>query len=126
MSLDGVPNSYRYGDSAEALDFWRVIDVEPNQRLELRAEMKLPGDAMLCFEVGANDDRAESCTLIQTARFKPRGLAGLAYWYAVMPLHGLVFEGMLKGIQRAAERVAHASRLREDSGIQVGNSPRSN
>jgi hypothetical protein len=87
--------------------------------------MKLPGDATLSFEVEAPEDRTESCTLIQTARFKPKGLMGLAYWYAVMPLHGLVFEGMLQGIRRAAERVAHASRLREDSVIHVGNSPRS-
>jgi hypothetical protein len=116
------PEHLTYG---EALDFWRVTDVEPNQRLELRAEMKLPGDAMLSFEVGANEDRAESCTLIQTARFKPKGLWGLAYWYAVVPLHGLVFEGMLHGIRRAAERVAHASGLREEQGIHVGNSPRS-
>jgi hypothetical protein len=102
-----------------------VTDVEPDQRLELRAEMKLPGDALLSFEVVPNDDRTESSTLIQTARFKPKGLMGLAYWYAVLPLHGLVFDGMLKGIRRTAERVAHSSRRPEDSGIHVGNSPRS-
>jgi hypothetical protein len=87
--------------------------------------MKLPGDAMLSFEVVPNDDRTESCTLIQTARFKPKGLMGLVYWYAVMPLHGIVFQGMLKGIRRAAERVAHASGLREESAIHVGKSPKS-
>jgi hypothetical protein len=41
--------------------------------------------------------------VVQTARFKPRGLLGLAYWYAVLPLHSIVFSGMLKGIRRAAE-----------------------
>jgi uncharacterized protein YbjT (DUF2867 family) len=116
------PEHLAYG---EALDFWRVTGVEPNHRLELRAEMKLPGDAMLSFEVVPNDDRTESCTLIQTARFKPKGLMGLVYWYAVMPLHGIVFQGMLKGIRRAAERVAHASGLREESAIHVGKSPKS-
>jgi hypothetical protein len=116
------PEHLAYG---EALDFWRVTDVEPNRRLGLRAEMKLPGDAMLSFEIVPNDDRTESSTLTQTARFKPKGLMGLAYWYAVMPLHGLVFEGMLQGIRRAAERVAHAPRLREDSAIHFGNVPRS-
>ena len=46
--------------------------------------------------------------LTQTARFKPRGLMGLAYWYAVMPLHGLVFDSMLRGIRHAAERIPGA------------------
>lgn len=90
----------------EALDFWRVTAVEPNRRLELRAEMKLPGEALLSFEVHPDARDAAKCTLIQTARFKPRGLIGLAYWYAVLPLHGLVFNGMLNGIRRAAEQAA--------------------
>ncbi len=97
------PARLAYGD---ALDFWRVTGVEAPRRLELRAEMKLPGEALLSFEIRPNDRAAASCTLIQTARFKPRGLSGLAYWYAVMPLHGVVFNGMLQGIRRAAERVA--------------------
>lgn len=92
----------------EALDFWRVTAVEPNRRLELRAEMKLPGEALLSFEVHPDARDAAKCTLIQTARFKPRGLVGLAYWYAVLPLHGLVFRGMLDGIQRAAEQGARS------------------
>ena len=67
--------------------------------------MKLPGEASLEFRIRPQ----EGCegtgkelwsTLLQTARFKPRGLAGLVYWYAVLPLHGLVFQGMLKGIRR--------------------------
>jgi hypothetical protein len=66
--------------------------------------MKLPGEAMLSFEVRPGDAHNGGCTLIQTARFKPQGLLGFAYWYAVMPLHGLVFDGMLRGIRRAAER----------------------
>ncbi|GMU22040.1 MAG: NAD-dependent dehydratase [Phycisphaerae bacterium] len=86
-----------------ALDFWRVTGIELNRRLELRAEMKLPGDAALEFEIQPDPDEDRRCTLIQTARFKPRGLLGLAYWYAVLPLHNIVFSGMLKGIRRAAE-----------------------
>ncbi len=97
------PARLAYGD---ALDFWRVTGVEAPRRLELRAEMKLPGEALLSFEIRPNDPAASRCALIQTARFKPRGLSGLAYWYAVMPLHGVVFNGMLQGIRRAAERVA--------------------
>lgn len=92
------PRSVGYG---EALDFWRVTDVVPDRRLELRAEMKLPGEATLEFDIRPTDSGAE---LIQTARFKPRGLFGLLYWYAVLPLHGIVFKGMLGGIRRAAER----------------------
>ena len=63
--------------------------------------MKLPGVAELAFDVeplGPSRVR-----LLQTARFAPRGLFGLAYWYAVLPLHLVVFRGMLNGIRRAAE-----------------------
>ncbi len=88
----------RYGES---LDFWRVTGVERGRLLELRAEMKLPGVATLCFEIEPIDN--ERSRLRQTARFKPKGLLGLAYWYAVVPLHHIVFRGMLRGIARAAE-----------------------
>lgn len=87
----------------EALDFWRVTGVEPDRRLELRAEMKLPGVAQLSFRIEPLNGEATKCRLIQTARFKPRGLFGILYWYAVLPLHGIVFSGMLQGIRRAAE-----------------------
>lgn len=102
------PIRLAYGD---ALDFWRVTDIDPPRRLGLRAEMKLPGVAMLEFEVIPDDPAAAStsphrCTLIQTARFRPRGLAGLLYWYAVLPMHGYVFRGMLSGIRTAAERTS--------------------
>ena len=100
------PERVSYG---EALDFWRVTGIESNRRLELRAEMKLPGEAALEFEIRPHREDPARCTVIQTARFKPRGLMGLAYWYAVLPLHGIVFSGMLKGIRRAAEVVGRAT-----------------
>lgn len=84
----------------DAIDFWRVVGVRQNELLKLRAEMKLPGDAFLQFEVTPLNHKRSK--LIQTARFRPRGLAGLAYWYAVWPLHNWVFSGMLKGLMRAA------------------------
>jgi len=89
----------------EALDFWRVIGVEVDRSLRLRAEMKLPGEAVLEFEIQKADaDGSNPRTrLTQTARFRPRGLLGLTYWYSVLPLHGIVFSGMLQGIRRAAE-----------------------
>jgi hypothetical protein len=92
------PDKLAFG---EAVDFWRVTGFEDRRRLELRAEMRLPGEATLTIEVAPTADAG--CTVTQTARFKPRGLAGLAYWYAVAPLHGVVFRGMLSGIRRAAE-----------------------
>ncbi|MFN7953711.1 MAG: SDR family oxidoreductase [bacterium] len=92
------PETVAYG---EALDFWRVTDSIADRRLELRAEMKLPGEASLEFAIEPDgDDRS---ILTQTARFKPRGLGGLVYWYAVAPLHGIVFAGMLDGIRAHAE-----------------------
>ena len=85
----------------DALDFWRVADVEQPKRLLLSAEMKLPGKAVLFFRLRELEDgRSE---LDQIAHFLPRGLLGLLYWYAVTPLHGYVFNGMLRGIAKAAD-----------------------
>jgi len=95
------PEVVRYG---EALDFWRVVGYVANRRLSLRAEMKLPGEALL--EFGIEPDGPEACRLRQTALFQPRGLFGLLYWYAVSPLHDIVFQGMLRGIEREATRIA--------------------
>jgi hypothetical protein len=81
------------------LDFWRVEAYEPDRLLRLRAEMRLPGRAWLQFEVDG-DEHASS--IRQTAIFDPVGLAGLLYWYGLLPLHGMVFAGMLDGIARAA------------------------
>lgn len=91
------PESVEFGES---LDFWRVIDVKPAERLALLAEMKLPGEATLTFDIEPTGDRTR---LVMTARFRPKGLLGLAYWYAVLPLHHFVFGGMLRGMKRAAE-----------------------
>jgi uncharacterized protein YbjT (DUF2867 family) len=96
----------------EALDFWRVTGIDPDRRLALRAEMKLPGEAQLSFEIIPQNFEASRCRLIQTARFKPRGLLGIAYWYAVLPLHGIVFSGMLKGIERTARAMAAKEKSR--------------
>lgn len=94
------PEDVRFG---EALDFWRVVGVEPDRLLALRAEMKLPGEAMLTFlvePIGSADGERSSLTM--TARFRPRGLLGILYWYSVLPFHHIVFNGMLGGIRRAA------------------------
>lgn len=96
------PQELRAGD---ALDFWRVRVAEPPRRLLLGAEMRLPGRATLEFEVEPEGDGAR---LVQRARFRPRGLWGLAYWYGVHPLHALVFRGMLRGLARASAQDAHS------------------
>ncbi len=95
------PEMVSYG---EALDFWRVVGYERDRRLALRAEMKLPGEAMLEFRIEPSG--AGQCTLHQEALFQPRGLFGLLYWYAVVPFHHFVFRGMLLGIQREALQIA--------------------
>jgi uncharacterized protein YbjT (DUF2867 family) len=100
------PERVAYG---EALDFWRVTRVEPGRRLTLRAEMKLPGEAVLDFEIHPGKTDSRKVELVQTARFKPRGLAGLLYWMAVKPLHGYVFDGMLEGIRQSAEAPREAA-----------------
>jgi uncharacterized protein YbjT (DUF2867 family) len=92
------PEWLRVGDT---VDFWRVEAFEPDRRLRLAAEMKLPGRAWLEFEVMGDQTTA---TIYQTAIFDPVGLAGLAYWYGLYPLHHLVFAGMLRGIVAASRR----------------------
>ena len=84
----------------DALDFWRVLTVEENQRLKLVAEMILPGEAVL--EVRLIESSEGTTEVHQCARFKPHGLSGLLYWYAVLPFHNLIFAGMMKGIARVS------------------------
>jgi uncharacterized protein YbjT (DUF2867 family) len=85
----------------EAVDFWRVEAVEPDRLLRLRAEMKVPGAATLQWEVA---DEGTGSRLIQTAMFVPRGLAGALYWYALYPLHAVIFSDLAKAIAREAEQ----------------------
>ena len=67
--------------------------------------MKVPGRAWLQFEVVGGD---RGSVIRQTAIFEPHGVAGLLYWYALFPIHSLIFAGMLKGIARAAEATARS------------------
>jgi uncharacterized protein YbjT (DUF2867 family) len=84
----------------EALDFWRVEEIEPGRLLRLRAEMRLPGRAWL--EMCVEEGRAGS-VYRQRAIFVPRGLSGHLYWGAIAPFHVLVFGTMARRIARAAE-----------------------
>ncbi len=83
------------------IDFWRVEAYEPGRRLRLAAEMRLPGRAWLEFEVTPN---GSGSVIRQTAVFDPRRLGGLVYWYALYPVHRVIFGGMLAAIARRAER----------------------
>lgn len=82
----------RVGD---ALDFWKVADVRPGERLLLAAQMKLPGEGWLEFAVGERD-------LAVTAYFYPRGLRGRIYWYAVRPFHRLALGALARGVVERA------------------------
>ena len=85
------PTTIHVGD---AIDFWRVLYADKEEgRLLLFAEMKLPGEAWLEFKVV--DDK-----LVQTATFRPLGLAGRLYWFAVLPFHGFIFKGMIKRLSK--------------------------
>ena len=96
------PDELRPGD---ALDFWRVIVAdEKARRLMLFAEMKLPGEAWLEFAIERGDSAENRpWVLRQTATFRPRGLLGRLYWFAVWPIHGFVFEGMARSIVERRE-----------------------
>ena len=76
----------------DALDFWRVLYADKKEgRLLLFAEMKLPGEAWLEFRLVGDK-------LTQTATFRPLGLSGRLYWYAVLPFHGFIFKGMIENL----------------------------
>jgi uncharacterized protein YbjT (DUF2867 family) len=88
----------------DQVDFWRVEAMASGQRLLLRAEMKLPGAAWLEFNVVS---LGEGGTLLsQTSYFAPKGLAGALYWYALLPLHKLVFNGLIRRVGRIATEIS--------------------
>jgi uncharacterized protein YbjT (DUF2867 family) len=86
----------------DPLDFWRVEEIKKNKLLRLRAEMKLPGEAWLQFNVESTDDNKSKLT--QTVFYEPRGIWGLLYWYSIYPLHGIIFGGMIKSIKKVVEK----------------------
>jgi uncharacterized protein YbjT (DUF2867 family) len=94
------PDTLRIGD---AVDFWRVEDLQDGRLLRLRAEMKLPGRAWLQFEAEPLDDGRTRLT--QTALFAPKGLGGLLYWYGLYPVHKLVFSGMIARLALEGGRI---------------------
>lgn len=98
----GLRRGRRHPDEllpGDALDFWRVLEMEEQRRLLLLAEMKLPGEALLEFRISpVGENRTE---ILQLSRFLPRGLLGMAYWYGLYPFHQWIFKGMVREIARA-------------------------
>ena len=91
------PDELRVGD---ALDFFRVERIDPPNRLLLRAEMKLPGDAWLEWTVV---DEGAVRRLHQRARFHPRGIGGRLYWWVLLPIHRIMWRLLCERLAASAE-----------------------
>jgi uncharacterized protein YndB with AHSA1/START domain len=92
-------------ETGDIIDFWQVERADAPSSVLLRAQMKLPGEAWLQFNLTRQaDDR----TLLRcSAWFQPRGLAGEIYWYGLYPVHALIFSGMLRTIRNHAEQSSY-------------------
>jgi len=84
----------------DVIDFWRVEDLRDNERLLLRAEMKLPGRAWLEFRITpeGGDHR-----LAVKAWFAPEGWFGPPYWYMFLPFHRFIFKNLIIQIEKTAQ-----------------------
>ena len=106
--------------TGDVIDGWTVEAFEPDRRLRLSSDWKLPGRGWLEFEVTPLEDGAHS-RIRQTATFDPRGLLGAAYWLVLIPLHGLLFRGLLQRIaQRALRQDVQSSDVRRRSQGRAG------
>jgi dihydrodipicolinate reductase len=84
------------------VDYWRVLVADKKGgRLLLFAEMKVPGEVWLEFKIMKKDNKTH---LRQTANFRPKGVWGRLYWYAVLPFHFFMFDGMIKIITKNKPR----------------------
>ena len=89
-------------NAGDALDFWRVEELDRGRFLRLRAEMKVPGGAWLELSVTPDEVNGGS-QYRQRAVFFPQGLGGRLYWFSVLPFHGVIFAGMAEKITQTAE-----------------------
>ena len=101
----GRRNPFQVG-VGDALDFWRVLEMEENERLMLLAEMKTPGDALLQFEIHPIDSHISELEIL--SRFLPKGILGLAYWYAFVPVSSMDFHRYAQIHRRSNGRVGVA------------------
>ncbi len=93
------PSEIGVGD---ALDFWRVLEVDAPQRLLLVAEMKTPGEALLEFQITPKANGQVELQML--SRFLPKGIFGILYWYVLYPFHQRIFYGMLKAIAKSINK----------------------
>lgn len=96
----GRPETYDF-DLGKTVDFFRIVKIEANRMIRLKAEMKLPGDGWLQFEAEPLGDNLTR--LVQTVFFAPKGLFGTVYWYLLQPIHRLIFAKMIKRLAAKAE-----------------------
>lgn len=88
----------------DVIDCWRVMKVENNKELILRAEMRIFGIGTLRFSIHQPTGLAEDQYIVeQHATYVPHGLTGNLYWKLVAPLHNLVFKGMLVKLVKRAD-----------------------
>jgi uncharacterized protein YbjT (DUF2867 family) len=92
--MDGI----NLGDT---IDFFKVIKIEPNKMIRLKAEMKLPGNGWLQFDAEPVGDNLTN--LIQTVFFAPKGLIGYIYWFLLYPIHRIIFTKMINQLAAKAE-----------------------
>lgn len=92
----------------DVIDFWRIEAIEPDRRLLLRAEMKLPGRAWLEFLI---KDNSEKRVLSVTAFFDTNTISGRIYWYSFMPFHHFIFKHLIESIEDRARSSASSTRL---------------
>jgi uncharacterized protein YbjT (DUF2867 family) len=105
------PHDLAVGD---AVDFWRVVALTPGRRLTLLAEMKLPGSAVLEFDVEPRDEHHTKITV--TGYFHPAGAPGLVYWHALTPAHLVIFRGLANAIAARAAEAEALPRASADAG----------
>lgn len=84
------------------LDFWRVVDYVSNEKLILKAEMKIPGEAWLEFNIELVEGKDKILNVI--GKFIPNGLLGYLYWYTFYPIHNIIFNGMANAIVKKSSR----------------------
>lgn len=108
------PEELQTGD---ALDFWRVMAIEPDHRLTLVAEMKMPGEALLDLQIEPLGKNRSELRMI--SRFLPKGLFGLFYWYFLYPFHVWLFRGMLTAMAAKAGNAEMSPPVRFDPNLRT-------
>lgn len=81
----------------DVIDFWRVEDIIEKRKLLLRAEMKIPGKAWLEFEI---EPLGTENKFKISAYYDTNNLFGKLYWYTFLPFHSIIFNDLIKQIEK--------------------------